>query len=65
MKCVCEEPKSVDTCALISVQDMLLNVIGIKKQAVTNRDWDLYNVADRLENDLRLLLNENNHLERG
>lgn len=63
MKCECEEP--VTTCALISVQDMLLNVICIKKQAVTNRDWDLYNVADRLENDLRLLLNENNHLERG
>ena len=63
MKCECEEP--VTTCALISVQDMLLNVICIKKQAITNRDWDLYSVADRLENDLRLLLNENNHLERG
>lgn len=63
MKCECEEP--VTTCALISVQDMLLNVISIKKQAVTNRDWDLYNVANNLENDLSLLLNKNNHLERG
>ena len=62
MKCECEEPS---VCALVSVQDMLLNVISIKKQAVTNRDWDLYNVANSLENDLILLLNKNNHLERG
>ena len=59
-----EEPISVDTCARVSMTDILYYIIALKKRAISERDKDLYEIADSLEFQMKLLMDSNNSFER-
>ena len=59
-----EEPISVDTCARVSMTDILYYIIALKKRAITERDKDLYEIADSLESQMKILMDRNNSFER-
>lgn len=55
---------SEDICAVVSLTDLLRKIIYLKKRAVEERDKELYNVADSLEHEMKLLMDKNNLFER-
>ena len=57
-------PKEVETCAVVSITDILFHIIALKKRAISERDKDLYEVADALESKMKVLMDRNNHFER-
>lgn len=59
-----EEPISVDTCARVSMTDILYYIIALKKRAINERDKDLYEIADSLESQMKILMDRNNSFER-
>ena len=59
-----EEPISVDTCARVSMTDILSYIIALKKRAINERDKDLYEIADSLEFQMKILMDSNNSFER-
>ena len=59
-----EEPISVDTCARVSMTDILYYIIVLKKRAINARDKDLYEIADSLESQMKILRDRNNSFER-
>lgn len=59
-----EEPKCADTCAMVSMTDILSYIIALKKRAINERDKDLYEIADSLEFQMKILMDSNNHFER-
>lgn len=59
-----EKPISVDTCARVSMTDILYYIIVLKKRAINERDKDLYEIADSLESQMKILMDRNNSFER-
>lgn len=59
-----EEPISADTCASVSITDILYYIIALKKRAINERDKDLYEIADSLEFQMKILMDSNNSFER-
>ena len=59
-----EEPISADTCAMVSMTDILYYIIALKKRAINERDKDLYEIADSLEFQMKILMDSNNSFER-
>jgi hypothetical protein len=59
-----EEPISANTCAVVSITDILYYIIALKKRAVNERDKDLYEIADSLEFQMKILMDSNNSFER-
>ena len=58
------EPMSADTCARVQKTDILYHIIALKKRAVTERDKDLYEIADSLEFQMKIFMDSNNSFER-
>ena len=58
------EPISEDTCARVKMTDILYHIIALKKRAVTERDKELYEIADSLEFQMKILMDSNNSFER-
>lgn len=63
---MCDDtPKSeVQICALVKLDDLLLYVVGLKRRALNNNDKDLFESADRIEHELKLLRDKNTIFER-
>lgn len=59
-----EEPISANTCARVSMTDILYYIIALKKRAINERDKDLYEIADSLEFQMKILMDSNNRFER-
>lgn len=59
-----EEPISADKCVRVSMTDILSYIIALKKRAITERDKDLYEIADSLEFQMKILMDSNNSFER-
>lgn len=58
------EPISADTCARVKMTDILYYIIALKKRAINERDKDLYEIADSLEFQMKILMDSNNSFER-
>lgn len=56
-----EEPCEV---AVVSLENLLFYVIGLKRRALNNNDKDLFESADRIEHYLKLLMDKNTVFER-
>lgn len=41
--------------AQVELTDLLFYVVGLKRRALNNNDKDLYDAADRIEHELKLL----------
>lgn len=50
--------------AVVSLENLLFNVIGLKRRALNNNDKDLFESADRIEHELKLLMDKNTIFER-
>lgn len=50
--------------AVVSLENLLFNVIGLKRRALNNNDKDLFASADSIEHQLKLLMDKNTIFER-
>lgn len=58
------EPCEAAVVAVVSLENLLFYVIGLKRMALNNNDKDLFESADRIEQELKLLMNKNTIFER-
>lgn len=58
--------EKVEPCevAVVSLENLLFYVIGLKRRALNNNDKDLFESADRIEHELKLLMDKNTIFER-
>ena len=50
--------------AVVSLEKLLFSVIGLKRRDLNNNDKDLFESADRIEHELKLLMDKNTIFER-
>ena len=43
---------------------LLFYVVGLKRRALNNNDKELFECADKIEHELKLLMNKHTHFER-
>lgn len=55
---------TTEMCAVVSLKHLLLQLVGLKKKAINTNDKELYEIADSIENDLRLLIDKTTIFER-
>ena len=58
----CED--TIVEAAVVSLENLLFYVIGLKRRALNNNDKDLFESADRIEHELKLLMDKNTIFER-
>ena len=54
----------VQTYALVKLDDLLFYVVDLKRRALNNNDKELFECADKIEHELKLLMNKHTHFER-
>ncbi len=59
-----EEKVTTEVCAVVSLNKLLLQVVSLKKKAITTNDKELYEIADSIENDLQLVMDKTTIFER-
>jgi len=59
-----EEKVTTEMCAVVSLTHLLLQVVSLKKKAITTNDKELYDIADSIEHDLKLVMDKNTIFER-
>ena len=59
-----DEAKKCEVAALVSLEDLLLGVVNLKKRALVERDKNLFESADKIEHQLKLLMDKNTFFER-
>jgi len=58
----CED--TIVKAAVVSLENLLFYVVGLKRRALNNNDKDLFESADRIEHELKLLMDKNTIFER-
>lgn len=58
----CED--TIVEAAVVSLENLLFYVVGLKRRALNNNDKDLFESADRIEHELKLLMDKNTIFER-
>ena len=59
-----EKEVTTEVCAVVSLNKWLLQVVSLKKKAITTNDKELYEIADSIENDLQLVMDKTTIFER-
>lgn len=59
-----KEKVTTEMCAVVSLNLLLLQVVSLKKKAISTNDKELYGIADSIEHDLKLLMDKNTIFER-
>lgn len=52
------------TAGVVSLEDLLLSIVSLKKRALVQHDKNLFEGADRIEHNLKLLMDKNTVFER-
>ena len=62
---MCDDtPISEVECALVKLDKLLFYVVGLKRRALNNKDKELFEYADMIEHELKLLRDKNTIFER-
>lgn len=58
----CED--AIVEAAVVSLEDLLFYVVGLKRISLNNNDKSLFKIADKIENELKLLMLKDTVFER-
>lgn len=58
----CED--AIVEAAVVSLEDLLFYVVGLKRRALNNNDKSLFEIADKIEHELKLLMLKDTVFER-
>ena len=59
-----KEKVTTEICAVVSLNHLLLQVVSLKKKAISTNDKELYEIANSIEHDLNLLIDKTTIFER-